>query len=88
MKKQIVLGSVLALAAGTAVAVSDVQAMGGEGMEKCYGVVKAGQNDCAASNGAHSCAGGAKVSGDANEWVMVPAGLCDKLAQGSTKAGK
>ena len=25
--------------------------------EKCYGVAKAGQNDCASSDGAHSCAG-------------------------------
>ena len=29
-------------------------------MEKCYGVSKAGQNDCAA--GAHSCAGSATAS--------------------------
>jgi uncharacterized membrane protein len=55
--------------------------------EKCYGVAKAGKNDCA--NGAHSCAGhaGAK-DGAANEWVKVPAGLCAKLAGGSTTAGK
>ena len=55
--------------------------------EKCYGVAKAGKNDC--GNGAHSCAGhaGAK-DGDKNEWVKVPAGLCAKLAGGSTTPGK
>jgi hypothetical protein len=55
--------------------------------EKCYGVAKAGKNDCA--NGAHSCAGhGAAKDAAANEWVKVPAGLCAKLAGGSTTAGK
>ena len=55
--------------------------------ERCYGVAKAGKNDC--GNGAHSCAGhaGAK-DGDKNEWVKVPAGLCAKLAGGSTTPGK
>lgn len=50
--------------------------------EKCYGVAKAGKNDCASLNKTHSCAGQAKADGDANEWVYVPAGLCDKLAGG------
>jgi uncharacterized membrane protein len=55
--------------------------------EKCYGVAKSGKNDCA--NGAHSCAGhGAAKDAAANEWVKVPAGLCAKLAGGSTTAGK
>lgn len=49
--------------------------------EKCYGVVKAGKNDCGANG--HSCAGHAAKDGDATEWVMVPAGLCEKLANGS-----
>lgn len=52
------------------------------GKEKCLGVVKAGKNDCASLNKTHSCAGQAKADGDANEWVYVPAGLCEKLAGG------
>lgn len=52
-------------------------------MEKCYGVVKAGKNDCA-SAGANSCAGTSKTNGDAHAWVMVPQGLCDKLTGGTT----
>ena len=55
--------------------------------EKCYGVVKAGKNDCAAANGAHSCAAQAATDGDAHEWVNVPAGLCEKLVNGSLSAG-
>ena len=54
-------------------------------MEKCYGVVKAGHNDC--SGNGHSCAGAATKDHDQNEWIMVPAGLCARLAGGSTTPG-
>jgi len=47
--------------------------------EKCFGVAKAGQNDCASSTGAHSCAGQAKKDNDPNEWKMVPKGTCAKM---------
>ncbi len=47
--------------------------------EKCYGVAKAGQNDCAAPNGSHSCAGQAKVDMDAHEWKKVAKGTCEKI---------
>lgn len=53
--------------------------------EKCYGVVKAGKNDCANAAGTHSCAGSATVDADGGEWVYVPKGLCAKLAGGSTE---
>lgn len=53
------------------------------GKEKCYGVVKAGKNDCGSKTNGHSCAGQAKVDGDPNEWVYVPEGLCAKLANGA-----
>ena len=57
----------------------------GAGKEKCYGVVKAGMNGCGNAQGTHSCAGQATTDGDWGEWVAVPKGLCDKLANGSTK---
>ena len=50
-------------------------------MEKCYGVAKAGKNDCKA--GKHSCAGQATKDRDPASFVVVPKGLCDKLAGGS-----
>ena len=46
--------------------------------EKCYGVAKAGQNDCATKNGTHSSAGQGKKDNDPNEWKKVPAGTCEK----------
>ena len=51
--------------------------------EKCYGVVKAGKNDCANAAGTHSCAGSAATDADGGEWVYVPKGLCNKLVGGS-----
>ncbi len=54
------------------------------GKEKCYGIAKAGQNDCASANGSHSCAGQAKTDKDANEWKYVAKGTCEKEG-GSTK---
>jgi uncharacterized membrane protein len=47
------------------------------GTEKCYGVAKAGQNDCA--NGKHGCATLAKVDRDPEEWKLVPKGTCEKM---------
>ncbi|MDH5722768.1 MAG: DUF2282 domain-containing protein [Alphaproteobacteria bacterium] len=57
----------------------------GDGMEKCYGVVKAGRNDCASKANKHSCAGFSKVDNDPNEWIKMPQGLCEKLVSGSTE---
>lgn len=51
--------------------------------EKCYGVAKAGANDCGSKTNGHSCAGNAKTDGDANEWIAVPKGLCERLVNGN-----
>lgn len=51
--------------------------------EKCYGVVKAGHNDCANASKTHSCAGHATTDADGGEWLTLPAGVCEKLAGGS-----
>ena len=45
-------------------------------MEKCYGVVKAGSNDC--GNSAHSCAGHAATDNAGDEWVYLPKGTLRK----------
>ena len=52
--------------------------------EKCYGVAKAGKNDCATKNS--SCAGTAKEDNQTDAFVVVPQGLCGKLAGGSTQS--
>jgi uncharacterized membrane protein len=53
--------------------------------DKCYGVAKAGQNDCAANG--HSCQGQAKTDSDPSEWKYVAKGSCGDMG-GSLEAGK
>lgn len=50
--------------------------------EKCYGVVKAGENDCFGP--ANACGGTSKADRQADAWIYVPAGTCKKIAGGST----
>jgi uncharacterized membrane protein len=47
--------------------------------EKCFGIAKAGQNDCANLSGTHSCAGQSKVSDDKGEWKYVAKGSCKSM---------
>ena len=63
----------LGLAAGSAQAADQKPAM-----EKCYGVAKAGQNDCAAGPGT-SCAGTQKSDYQGNSWKLVKAGTCTTI---------
>ena len=66
-----------ALAAALAVPVA-VQAQGN--MEKCYGVSKAGKNDCQTPSS--SCAGTSKTDGQTTAWISVPKGTCEKIVGG------
>jgi len=53
-------------------------------LEKCYGVVKAGKNDCAGA--AHACAGQSKVDSNGKDYVLLPNGTCSRLVGGSLTA--
>ena len=81
-----VLALGLACAGGTAVADTkptsgmEMSATSIPGMEKCYGITKAGMYDCGTAN--HNCSGEAKKDGDKNEWINVPTGLCQKIVGG------
>ncbi len=57
------------------------------GMEKCWGVAKAGQNDCGSNKTAHSCQGQSKVDYDPNDFKAVKAGTCVQMG-GSLKQGE
>lgn len=50
----------------------------GAGKEKCYGVAKAGKNDCKAGAGT-TCAGTSKIDYQKDAWKLVPAGTCAKI---------
>ena len=83
MKKDMLIAAAIsgALAFGALTVATQVSAE--EEKEKCYGVVKAGKNDCAGTG--HSCQGQAKADSDANEFIVLPAGTCDRLTGGVVK---
>jgi len=78
-----IFGAAAMAVAGSAAYAADAKSsMDKPAGEKCYGVAKAGKNDCAATG--HSCAGQSTKDMDKASWVSLPAGVCAKLAGGST----
>jgi uncharacterized membrane protein len=51
--------------------------------EKCYGIAKAGKNDCAGPS--HACAGQSKEN-SGKEWIKLPKGSCERIVGGSLSA--
>lgn len=87
MNKRFVIVSALATAFAAPVLVlaqKPVPAPSNFKAEKCYGLAKAGQNDCA-SAGNNSCGGTSKVNADPRAWIYVPAGYCERIVNGSLK---
>lgn len=78
-KRQAMLASALAVVCGTGLSSMHLAQAAEEAKDKCYGIAKAGQNDCATDNNTHSCAGQAKKDMDRNEWKYVAKGTCEKL---------
>jgi uncharacterized membrane protein len=76
-----------------AVAIAGLLALGGtaalaqDKQEKCWGLAKAGQNDCGSNKTAHSCAGQSKKDYDPNDFKMTNAGTCVQMG-GSLEQGK
>ena len=77
------VGSLLAVAS-TAAHAHDGEAVMGDKV-KCYGIAKAGKNDCGTAS--HGCAGAAKVDDDPVEWKYAPKAECEKLG-GKLEADK
>ncbi|MBI4385108.1 MAG: DUF2282 domain-containing protein [Nitrospinae bacterium] len=88
MKKNRIMSSAIAgvlalglMAAGSpSSAVEKMEGMNPEGMEKCFGVAKAGMNDC--KSGLHDCKGKARANGEKDSFLLVPKGTCDKIVGG------
>jgi len=74
MKTASALAAAVIAAASTAALAASAPATK-PAMEKCYGVAKAGKNDCKAGAGT-SCAGTATRDYQGNAWKLVPAGTC------------
>lgn len=71
------MAGVLAVGLGAASAVHAEQAAK---MEKCAGIVKANQNDCATSTTA--CHGSVHTDSNAEAWIYLPKGTCEKIVGG------
>jgi uncharacterized membrane protein len=54
--------------------------------EKCYGVARAGQNDCFFAG--NSCAGTAAQDNLPGAWIYVPQGTCKKISGGTVESPK
>ena len=55
-----------------------------EHLEMCYGINAVAKNDCGTA--AHSCHGQATVARDPESFVLVPTGVCNKIAGGIVKS--
>jgi len=83
ISKRVLISSAIATVVAMGAMGASAQEKGDEqAMEKCYGVVAAGKNDCA-GNG-HACQGQATKSADGGEFISLPAGVCERLEGGST----
>jgi uncharacterized membrane protein len=71
----------IAIAAALAAALAAPAAVQAQGAsEKCYGVAKAGKNDCQTDHS--SCAGTSKKDAQTDAWIAVPKGTCAKIVGG------
>lgn len=87
MKTQLVVSSALAAALAMGL-VGQAAAQDKAAKEKCYGIAKAGQNDCANLTGSHSCAGQSTKDNAVDEWKYVAKGECKKAGGMSAEEAK
>jgi len=74
---------ILAAAMAAALSTTAIAPAHAAEMEKCYGVAKAGKNDCQTANG--SCAGSAVRDNQKDAFIALPKGTCDKIVGGTLK---
>ena len=90
MSKKLKSASAMALAGAFSMAMTVATTSGAAAAndkEKCYGISKAGENDCAAGPGT-TCAGTSTIDYQGNAWKLVKKGTCASvetpLGNGST----
>ena len=85
---QATLASVIGITAAEAFAASDATPGINIEWEKCYGVSRAGENDCSSLNGTHLCAGHSTTDNDLNEYIWLPKGSCKRIVNGVSYTSK
>ena len=83
MKSKTIMNTAVIASLAMGLTAASSTAIAASKMEKCYGVVKKGMNDCGTK--VHACAGQATENGSEKEWLLVPEGTCKKLVNGRTK---
>ncbi len=78
MNQRLIVSSALASALALGL-INTASAADEKGKEKCYGIAKAGANDCANLSGSHSCAGQTKADNDPMDWKYVAKGSCKDM---------
>ena len=71
----------IAAALSAALMLANATAQAADPIEKCFGVAKAGKNDCQTATS--SCAGTSKRDAQKDSWLGVPKGVCEKISGGS-----
>jgi uncharacterized membrane protein len=86
MDKQLIIRSALAsvMALGVLSAAQAGPVAPDPTKDKCFGVAKAGANDCASASGSHSCAGTATKDNDPGDWKYVAKGTCEQMGGKTT----
>jgi len=84
MKKHNIYRAIVAAFLSAEISVSAMahEAVTPEGMEKCYGIAKAGKNECGVKGG-HMCATLSKQDKDPKSWIFLPKGTCEKIVGGA-----
>lgn len=77
MSKKMMIASAVAMAVASLPAAAQTKPAE---REKCFGIAKAGKNDCT-GGGVASCAG--KAAKDGQGFLALPKGVCEKIVGGS-----
>lgn len=85
MNKSIITTTALAAVLAGSLGTVPEPAYAANGKEKCYGISKAGQNDCGNLAGTHSCAAQSTKDYYIGDWKLVEEGTCKSLG-GYSKA--
>lgn len=72
--------SAIALTAAGVLVASTSAIAAEQKMEKCYGIVKAGMNDCQTSD--QSCASSATKDSQPDAFIFLPKGICSRIVGG------
>ncbi len=86
MKKATLTKTVLAASFTAAASLVASAPASAEGMDKCFGVSLAGENDCAAGPGT-TCEGTSTIDYQGNAWSLVPSGACESISLPGGRTG-